>query len=48
MDLEQAMRTTFAAREFSADPLPDATLVEILDAARRSAASGETVTLPPN
>ena len=34
MDLEQAMRTTFAAREFSADPLPDATLVEILAAAR--------------
>ena len=40
MDLEQAMRTTFAAREFSADPLPDATLVEILDAARFAPSGG--------
>src|ERR687888_2116317 len=40
MDLEQAMRTTFAARDFTADPLPDATLVEILDHARFAPSGG--------
>src|SRR5881296_1451228 len=40
MDLEEAMRTTFSAREFTADPLPDATLVEILDRARFAPSGG--------
>src|SRR3989475_372304 len=34
MDLDEAMRTTFSAREFTADPLPDAALADILDRAR--------------
>src|SRR5947199_191410 len=33
MDLDEAMRTTFSAREFTADPLPDAALADILDRA---------------
>ena len=40
MDLEEAMRTTFSAREFTADPLPDATLAEILDRARFAPSGG--------
>src|SRR5256886_4769220 len=40
MDLDEAMRTTFSAREFTADPLPDATLVEILDRARFAPSGG--------
>jgi indole-3-acetate monooxygenase len=40
MDLDEAMRTTFAAREFSSDPLPDATLAEILDRARFAPSGG--------
>ena len=40
MDLEEAMRTTFAAREFTADPVPDATLVDILDRARFAPSGG--------
>ena len=27
MDLHEAMRTTFAARDFTADPVPDAALL---------------------
>ena len=34
MDLHETMRTTFAAREFTDDPLDDATLYRILDHAR--------------
>ena len=34
MELYDVMRTTFAAREFTGDPLPDATLGKILDHAR--------------
>ncbi|MGR8947265.1 MAG: nitroreductase family protein [Gammaproteobacteria bacterium] len=34
MDLYEVMRTTFSARQFSADPLPDETLYRILDNAR--------------
>ena len=37
MELYDAMRTTFAAREFTGDPLPDATLYRILDHARFAA-----------
>ena len=40
MDLYDAMRTTFAAREFTDDPLPDATLVTILDRARFAPSGG--------
>ena len=40
MDLEQAMRTTFAAREFTTDPLPDSTLAEILERARFAPSGG--------
>ncbi len=34
MELYEVMRTTFSAREFTSDPLPDETLVKILDHAR--------------
>src|SRR5712691_9292530 len=40
MDLYEAMRTTFAAREFTDDPLPDETLVQILDRARFAPSGG--------
>ncbi|MBM4439547.1 MAG: nitroreductase family protein [Candidatus Rokubacteria bacterium] len=40
MDLYDAMRSTFAARDFTADPLPDATLAKILDAARFAPSGG--------
>jgi nitroreductase len=40
MDLFEAMRTTFAAREFSDEPLPDAALVEILENARFAPSGG--------
>jgi len=40
MDLYDVMRTTFAAREFTADPLPDATLFRILDHARFAPSGG--------
>ena len=40
MELYDAMRTTFAAREFTDDPLPDATLVRILDHARFAPSGG--------
>ena len=40
MDLVQAMRTTFAAREFSDDPVPDAALVRILENARFAPSGG--------
>jgi nitroreductase len=40
MDLYDVMRTTFAAREFTGDPLPDATLVRILDHARFAPSGG--------
>ena len=34
MDLHEAMRTTFACREFTDDPVPDEVLHRILDVAR--------------
>ena len=40
MDLFEAMRSTFAAREFTTDPLPDATLARILDHARFAPSGG--------
>src|SRR5262245_48909433 len=40
MELYDAMRTTFAAREFTDDPLPDAVLFTILDRARFAPSGG--------
>ena len=40
MDLYEAMRTTFAAREFTGDPLPDDVLYRILDNARFAPSGG--------
>jgi nitroreductase len=40
MELFDVMRTTFAAREFTEDPLPDATLIKILDRARFAPSGG--------
>ena len=40
MELYDVMRTTFAAREFSEEPLPDETLVKILDHARFAPSGG--------
>jgi nitroreductase len=40
MELYDVLRTTFAAREFTADPLPDETLARILDQARFAPSGG--------
>jgi nitroreductase len=40
MELYDVMRTTFSCREFTADPLPDATLHRILDRARFAPSGG--------
>jgi nitroreductase len=40
MDLYEAMRTTFSAREFTDDPLPDAVLFTFLDRARFAPSGG--------
>ena len=40
MELFDVMRTTFAARSFTADPLPDSVLVKILDHARFAPSGG--------
>jgi nitroreductase len=40
MELYEVMRTTFSAREFTGDPLPDETLVKILDHARFAPSGG--------
>jgi len=40
MELYDVMRTTFAARDFTDDPLPDATLVNILEHARHAPSGG--------
>jgi nitroreductase len=40
MDLFEAMRTTFAARDFTGEPLPDSVLVEILENARFAPSGG--------
>ena len=40
MELFDVMRRTFSAREFTGDPLPDATLVKILDNARFAPSGG--------
>ncbi|MDT5225532.1 MAG: hypothetical protein QOG19_2939, partial [Mycobacterium sp.] len=40
MDLYDVMRTTFAAREFTDDPLPDDVLYRIFDVARFAPSGG--------
>jgi nitroreductase len=40
MDLFEVMRTTFSAREFTNDPVPDEVLVKILDHARFAPSGG--------
>jgi nitroreductase len=40
MELYDVMRTTFAARDFTADPLPDATLFRIIEHARFAPSGG--------
>ena len=40
MELYDVMRTTFAARDYTGDPLPDALLYEILDNARFAPSGG--------
>lgn len=40
MELYDVMRTTFAARQFTTDPLPDDTLVKILEHARFAPSGG--------
>jgi len=40
MELYDAMRSTFSAREFTDDPVPDATLARILDVARFAPSGG--------
>src|SRR5436190_2471383 len=40
MELYEVMQTTFAAREFTADPLPDEVLAKILDRARFAPSGG--------
>ncbi len=40
MDLYDVMRTTFAAREYTQDPLPDDVLYRILDNARFAPSGG--------
>lgn len=40
MDLFEVMRTTFAAREYTEDPVPDAVLQELLESARFAPSGG--------
>ena len=40
MELYDVMRSTFSAREFTSDPVPDATLARILDMARFAPSGG--------
>jgi nitroreductase len=40
MDLDEALRTTFSCRDFTADPVPDSVLAEILDRARFAPSGG--------
>jgi nitroreductase len=40
MELDDVLRTTFAVREFTGDPLPDATLARILERARFAPSGG--------
>jgi nitroreductase len=40
MDLDEALRTTFSCRDFTAEPLPDSVLTEILDRARFAPSGG--------
>ena len=40
MDLNESMRTTFAARQYTGEPLPDEVLHEILEHARFTPGGG--------
>jgi nitroreductase len=40
MDYQEVMRTTFAARDFTGEPIPDTVLYEILDLARFAPSGG--------
>ncbi len=40
MELYDVMRTTFAAREYTGDPLPDAVLYDIFENARFAPSGG--------
>ena len=40
MDLDEALRTTFSCRDFTAEPMPDSVLTEILDRARFAPSGG--------
>ncbi|HEX5066633.1 MAG TPA: nitroreductase family protein, partial [Myxococcota bacterium] len=40
MDFSQVLRTTFSAREFTDEPVPDETLVRILETARFAPSGG--------
>ena len=40
MELDEVMRTTFAARDFTEDELPDSVLYDILDLARFAPSGG--------
>ena len=40
MDLDEALRTTFSARDFTDEPLPDPVLVDILERARFAPSGG--------
>lgn len=40
MDLDEALRTTFSCRDFTADPLPDSVLTDILERARFAPSGG--------
>jgi len=40
MDLDEALRTTFSCRDFTAEPVPDAVVAEILERARFAPSGG--------
>ncbi len=40
MDLDEALRTTFSCRDFTAEPVPDAALADILERARFAPSGG--------
>ena len=40
MDLSDVMRTTFAARDYTDDPLPDSLLYELIEVARFAPSGG--------
>ena len=40
MELDEAMRTTFACRDFTDDPVPDETIYKLLEVARFAPSGG--------